>query len=117
MDITCMYLRVSISYILQRSRRVKEEIEMLYLKLKHIDKGIAFSGRRAKTARSQGKKVQITVKQEISRWMLHLLFFCFHTYYIFQGTYMILILLSMQNTWELGLGLLAAKIEEHYVKL
>ena len=35
---------------------------MLELKLKHIDEGIAFSGRRAKTARSQGKKVQITVK-------------------------------------------------------
>ncbi|XP_050290681.1 protein SULFUR DEFICIENCY-INDUCED 1-like [Quercus robur] len=67
MDITCMYLRVSISYILQRSGRVEEEIEMLQLKLKHIDEVIAFSGRRAKTARSQGKKVQIIVKQEISR--------------------------------------------------
>ena len=55
---------------------------MLQLKLKHIDEGIAFSGRRAKTARSQGKKVQITVKQEISRWMLRLLFFNFHTCYI-----------------------------------
>uniref|UniRef100_A0A7N2LPP4 Uncharacterized protein n=1 Tax=Quercus lobata TaxID=97700 RepID=A0A7N2LPP4_QUELO len=50
----------------QRSGRVEEEIEMLQLKLKHIEEGIAFSGRRAKTARSLGKKVQITVEQEIS---------------------------------------------------
>ncbi|XP_030967870.1 uncharacterized protein LOC115988433 [Quercus lobata] len=49
-----------------RSGRVEEEIEMLQLKLKHIEEGIAFSGRRAKTARSLGKKVQITVEQEIS---------------------------------------------------
>ncbi|XP_030967851.1 uncharacterized protein LOC115988418 isoform X2 [Quercus lobata] len=40
---------------------------MRQLKLKHIEEGIAFSGRRAKTARSQGKKVQITVEQEISK--------------------------------------------------
>ena len=91
------------------SRRVEEEIEMRQLKLKHIEEGIAFSGRRAKTARSQGKKVQITVEQEISKWMLHLFFFYFHTCYIFQGDYINLIFLSMQNTWELGLGLLAAK--------
>ena len=102
-------MHVSISYILQRSGRVEEEIEMLQLKLKHIEEGTAFSGRRAKTARSQGKKVQITVEQEISRWMLHILFFFFHTCYTFQGICMILVLLSTQNTWELGLGLLAAK--------
>ncbi|KAK7831445.1 protein pollenless 3 [Quercus suber] len=51
----------------KRSGRVEEEIEMLQLKLKHIEEGTAFGGRRAKTARSQGKKVQITVEQEISR--------------------------------------------------
>ena len=54
---------------------VEEEIVILQLKLKHIEEDIAFSGRRAKTARSQGKKVQITVEQEISRSILHLFFF------------------------------------------
>lgn len=62
------------SYILQRSGRIEEEIQMLQLKLKRIEECMGFGGRRTKTARSQGKKVQITVEQEISRWML-LLFF------------------------------------------
>lgn len=53
--------------VLQRAGRIEEEIEMLQSKLKHIDEGIAFGGRRTKTARSQGKKVQITVEQERSR--------------------------------------------------
>ncbi len=104
-----MYLRVNISYILQRSGRVEEEIEMLQLKLKRIEEGIAFGGRRTKTARSQGKKVQISVEQEISRWMSHLFFFFFPACYIFLDTLHDLHTLSMQNTWELGLGLLAAK--------
>ena len=53
--------------VLQRSGRIEEEIEMLQSKLKHIDEGIAFCGRRTKTARAQGRKVQITVEQERAR--------------------------------------------------
>ncbi|KAK9267587.1 hypothetical protein L1049_010015 [Liquidambar formosana] len=51
----------------KRSGRVEEEIEMLQLKLKHIEEGIAFGGKRTKIARSQGKKIQITIEQERSR--------------------------------------------------
>ncbi|OAY31582.1 protein POLLENLESS 3 [Manihot esculenta] len=51
----------------KRSGRIEEEIEMLHLKLKNIEEGIAFGGKRTKTARSQGKKIQITVEQERSR--------------------------------------------------
>ncbi|GAV65632.1 TPR_1 domain-containing protein [Cephalotus follicularis] len=51
----------------KKSGRVEEEIEMLERKLKHIEEGIAFGGKRVKIARSQGKKVQITPEQEISR--------------------------------------------------
>ncbi|XP_041006365.1 protein POLLENLESS 3-like [Juglans microcarpa x Juglans regia] len=51
----------------KRSGRIEEEIQMLQLKLKRIEDGIAFGGRRTKTARSQGKKVQITIEQEVSR--------------------------------------------------
>ena len=40
-----MYLPIRVSYVLQRSGRVEEEIEMLQLKLKHIGEGIAFNGR------------------------------------------------------------------------
>ncbi|XP_062012583.1 uncharacterized protein LOC133729126 [Rosa rugosa] len=51
----------------KRAGRIEEEIEMLQSKLKRMDEGIAFSGKRTKTARAQGKKVQITVEQERSR--------------------------------------------------
>ena len=51
-----MYLHVSISYILQRSGRVEEEIEMLRLKLKHIDEGIAFSGRGERQLDLKGRR-------------------------------------------------------------
>jgi len=97
-------------YILQRSGRIEEEIQMLQLKLKRIENGVAFGGRKTKTARSQGKKVQITLEEEISRWML-LLFFSL----LSSICYSFLIdlddfdTLSMQDTRELGLGLHATK--------
>lgn len=40
---------------------------MLHHKLKQIEDGITFVGRTTKQARSQGKKIQITAEQEISR--------------------------------------------------
>ncbi|KAJ0043969.1 hypothetical protein Pint_17775 [Pistacia integerrima] len=51
----------------KRSGRIAEEIEMLLCKLKKIEEGIAFGGAKTKLARSQGKKIQITVAQERSR--------------------------------------------------
>ncbi|KAF4376936.1 hypothetical protein F8388_022652 [Cannabis sativa] len=51
----------------KRAGRIEEEIEMLQIKLKRLEEGSAFGGRRTKTARSQGKKVHITVEQERSR--------------------------------------------------
>ncbi|KAL5577412.1 hypothetical protein UlMin_019111, partial [Ulmus minor] len=51
----------------KRAGRIDEEIEMLHSKLKRIEDGIAFGGRRTKTARSQGKKVHITIEQEKAR--------------------------------------------------
>ncbi|KAL5097696.1 hypothetical protein RYX36_002023 [Vicia faba] len=51
----------------KRSGRVDEEIGMLHHKLKQIEEGMTFVGRLTKQARSQGKKIQITAEQEISR--------------------------------------------------
>ncbi|XP_004295599.1 PREDICTED: uncharacterized protein LOC101293965 [Fragaria vesca subsp. vesca] len=51
----------------KRAGRIEDEIETLQSKLKRMDEGIAFNGKRTKTARAQGKKVQITVEQERSR--------------------------------------------------
>ncbi|CAN4098875.1 unnamed protein product [Withania somnifera] len=51
----------------KRSGRLEEEIELLELKLKNVEEGIAFGGKKTKIARSQGKKVQITIEKEYSR--------------------------------------------------
>lgn len=40
---------------------------MLKHKLENIENGIAFGGARTKMARSQGKKIQITIEQERAR--------------------------------------------------
>lgn len=62
---------------LQRSGRIEEEIGLLELKLKSVEEGIAFGGKKTKIARSQGKKVQITIEKEYSRLYLQLLIFNF----------------------------------------
>ncbi|KAI8001686.1 Protein POLLENLESS 3 [Camellia lanceoleosa] len=51
----------------KRSGRIEEQIEMLQHKVKTIEEGMAFGGKRTKAARSQGKKIQITIDQEYSR--------------------------------------------------
>ncbi|KAI3411579.1 TPR_REGION domain-containing protein [Psidium guajava] len=51
----------------KRSGRIEEEIEMLQHKLRLIEEGKGFNASRTKTARSQGKKIQVTSEQERSR--------------------------------------------------
>ncbi|XWS20720.1 hypothetical protein CRYUN_Cryun31cG0126900 [Craigia yunnanensis] len=51
----------------KRSGRVEEEIAILHNKLRNLDEGTVFGGKRTKIARSQGKKIQITIEQEKSR--------------------------------------------------
>lgn len=47
--------------------KTEEQIELLKQKLRMIYQGEAFNGKPTKTARSHGKKFQVTVKQETSR--------------------------------------------------
>ncbi|KAL1834893.1 hypothetical protein ACET3Z_004544 [Daucus carota] len=47
--------------------RIDEQIALLKQKLRSIYRGEAFNGRPTKTARSHGKKFQVSVKQETSR--------------------------------------------------
>ncbi|TVU48279.1 hypothetical protein EJB05_07909, partial [Eragrostis curvula] len=49
------------------SGRTKEEIELLKQKLRKIYLGEAFQGRTTKRARSHGRKIHVSVKQETSR--------------------------------------------------
>ncbi|KAK6145855.1 hypothetical protein DH2020_019724 [Rehmannia glutinosa] len=47
--------------------KLDEQIELLKKKLRMIGQGEAFNGKPTKTARSHGKKFQVTIKQETSR--------------------------------------------------
>ncbi|KAB2632370.1 hypothetical protein D8674_028617 [Pyrus ussuriensis x Pyrus communis] len=47
----------------QTTGRIEEEIKMLLSKVTHVDEGIAFCGKRTRTAISQGRKVQITLNK------------------------------------------------------
>lgn len=53
--------------IWQKCGRVEEQIELLKQKLRMIFQGEAFNGKHTKTARSHGRKFQVTIKQETSR--------------------------------------------------
>lgn len=69
------------------SERIEEEIQMLQLKLKRMEEGIVFGGRRTKTDRSKGKSVE----EEISRYKLLLVFFFLHPHTFSQHTFIALI--------------------------
>ncbi|THU71063.1 hypothetical protein C4D60_Mb08t31580 [Musa balbisiana] len=51
----------------QKCGRVEEQIVMLKQKLRMIYMGKAFNGKTTKTARSHGKKFQVSIKQETAR--------------------------------------------------
>lgn len=53
--------------IKQKCGRVEEQIDLLKRKLRLIYQGEAFNGRTTKTARSHGKKFQVSIKQETAR--------------------------------------------------
>jgi len=54
------------------SGRTKEEIELLKQKLRKIYLGEAFHGKTTKRARSHGRKIHVSVKQETSRVLVRL---------------------------------------------
>ncbi|XP_068645608.1 protein POLLENLESS 3-LIKE 2-like [Aristolochia californica] len=51
----------------KRCGRLDDQIALLKHKLFLIQQGVAFNGKRTKTARSQGKKFQVSVEQEATR--------------------------------------------------
>ncbi|CAI5490902.1 unnamed protein product [Closterium sp. Naga37s-1] len=51
----------------KRCGRVEDQIALLKHKLDRIRLGVAFNGRKTKTARSQGRKFQVSLEQEATR--------------------------------------------------
>ena len=52
---------------LQKCGKLEEQIELLKQKLRMIYQGEAFNRKPTKTARSHGRKFQVTIQQETSR--------------------------------------------------
>ncbi|CAF2089635.1 unnamed protein product [Brassica napus] len=50
---------------------MEEQVELLKRKLRQIYQGETFNGKPTKTARSHGKKFQVTVQQEIARLLVY----------------------------------------------
>ncbi|GLJ24574.1 hypothetical protein SUGI_0469540 [Cryptomeria japonica] len=53
--------------LFKRCGRLDDQIGLLKHKLNLIHQGMAFNGKRTKTARSQGKKFQVSIEQETTR--------------------------------------------------
>ncbi|KAK9085860.1 hypothetical protein Sjap_026271 [Stephania japonica] len=56
----------------KRAERIDEQIDLLLYKLKRLDEGAGFGGKRTRVARSHGKKLSISIDQERSREALYL---------------------------------------------
>lgn len=55
----------------QKCGKVDEQIALLKQKLRMIYRGEAFNGKPTKTARSHGKKFQVSVRQETARILVY----------------------------------------------
>ncbi|XP_078440426.1 protein POLLENLESS 3-LIKE 2-like isoform X1 [Wolffia australiana] len=55
------------NFLFQKCGRLEEQIALLRHKLRLIEQGMAFNGRRTKTARSQGRKFQVSLEEEATR--------------------------------------------------
>lgn len=86
--------------MMQKCGRVDEQIALLKHKLKLIYLGEAFNGKPTKTARSHGKKFQVSIKQETSRILVSeaIMLFLYYNEYIHNG-------INCVVTGELGLGI------------
>ncbi|KAF5729289.1 hypothetical protein HS088_TW21G01452 [Tripterygium wilfordii] len=91
----------------KRSGRVEEEIEMLQGKLRLIEEGIAFGGKRTKVSRSQGRKIQITIEQERSRILGNLAWAYLqqHNYGLAEQHYRKALLQELDNNKECNLAI------------
>jgi hypothetical protein len=61
------------NFVEQKCGRIEEQVELLKQKLWMIYQGEAFNGKPTKTARSHGKKFQVTVEKETSRILVRLI--------------------------------------------
>eukprot|EP01018_Ginkgo_biloba_P030665 Gb_29997 [translate_table: standard] len=62
-----IHFDMHMTLMFKRCGRLDDQTALLKHKLNLIHQGLAFNGRRTKTARSQGKKFQVSIEQEATR--------------------------------------------------
>lgn len=88
----------------QRCGRLEDQIALLKHKLFLIQQGLAFNGKRTKTARSQGKKFQVSVEQEATRLLVRQWRFIINNFSVNINfgclSLTLIFLLDFRGTWD-----------------
>ncbi|XP_071914346.1 protein POLLENLESS 3-LIKE 2-like [Coffea arabica] len=95
----------------KRCGRLDDQIGLLRHKLYLIQQGMAFNGKRTKTARSQGKKFQVSVEQEATRLLGNLGWALMqqHNYIEAEDAYRRALLIAADNNKMCNLGICLMK--------
>ncbi|KAJ4966897.1 hypothetical protein NE237_018746 [Protea cynaroides] len=95
----------------KRCGRLDDQIALLKHKLYLIQQGMAFNGKRTKTARSQGKKFQVSVEQEATRLLGNLGWALMQQNYYVEAeeTYRRALLIALDNNKMCNLGICLMK--------
>ncbi|KAI3846322.1 hypothetical protein MKX03_035481 [Papaver bracteatum] len=97
--------------LFKRCGRLDDQISLLKHKLYLIQQGMAFNGKRTKTARSQGKKFQVSVEQEATRLLGNLgwAFMQQNNYVEAEDSYRRALLIATDNNKMCNLGICLMK--------
>ncbi|KAI3981587.1 hypothetical protein MKX01_007507 [Papaver californicum] len=97
--------------LFKRCGRLDDQISLLKHKLYLIQQGMAFNGKRTKTARSQGKKFQVSVEQEATRLLGNLgwAFMQQNNYVEAEDSYRRALLIAIDNNKMCNLGICLMK--------
>ncbi|XP_047311885.1 protein POLLENLESS 3-LIKE 2-like [Impatiens glandulifera] len=95
----------------KRCGRLDDQTRLLKHKLFMIERGMAFNGKRTKTARSQGKKFQVSVQQEATRLLGNLGWALMqqNNYIEAEDAYRKALLISLDNNKMCNLGICLMK--------
>ncbi|KAL5201394.1 hypothetical protein ABZP36_035748 [Zizania latifolia] len=95
----------------KRCGRLDDQISLLKHKLQLIHQGLAFNGKRTKTARSQGRKFQVTLEQESTRLLGNLGWALMQkeNYTEAEGAYRLALLIGPDNNKMCNLGICLMK--------
>ena len=90
--------------------RLDEQISLLKQKLRLVQQGAAFKGKSTKTGRSRGRKVQVSLKQETTRLLVHSI----HTLLVLLEFCVTVVEREYNGCWQGNLGWAYMQQHEHF---